>query len=152
MVLPSTRFVVAVHVLATIAINAGRPVRSEDLAFSANTNATVVRALLLRLADAGLTTSQLGAGGGALLAQPPETIALLDVYRAVEESELFPMHRSPPSDVCMVGRSIQKVLRPVLGTAQSALEAELARVSVADIASEIMSLGTFARPGTASGK
>lgn len=133
----NSRFVVAVHALAALAINAGRPVRSEDLAFSANTNATVIRALLSRLAEAGLTTAQLGAGGGALLARPAQEIRLLDVYRAVEDSEFFAMHRSRPSDICVVGRSIQDVLRPVLGTAQSALEAELAKVSVADIASEI---------------
>ena len=134
----NSRFVVAVHALAALAINDGRPVRSEDLAFSANTNPTVIRALLSRLAEAGLTTAQMGAGGGALLARPAETIRLLDVYRAVEDGELFAMHRSPPSEFCRVGRSIQEVLRPVLKTAQSALEADLARVSVADIGHEIM--------------
>src|ERR1700737_2351834 len=60
----STRFVVAVH---TLAINSGPPMRSQDIASSANTNPTVIRSLLSRLSEAGLTTSQLGTGGGALL-------------------------------------------------------------------------------------
>ncbi len=60
----STRFVVAIHVLVSLAVVRDKPMRSEDLAFSVNTNATVIRALLGRLMDAGLTTSQLGNGGG----------------------------------------------------------------------------------------
>ncbi|EJT05354.1 Rrf2 family transcriptional regulator [Rhizobium sp. CCGE 510] len=142
----STRFVVAVHTLAILAINEGRPVRSEDLAFSVNTNPTVIRSLLSGLADAGFTTAQLGAGGGALLAKKPSHIALLDVYRAVEDSELFSMHRSPPNSVCLVGRNIQNVLRPTLDKAQAALEAELAQVTVADIAADIAQRGDFRMP------
>ena len=85
----STRFAVAVHTLAAIAVSGGRPMRSEDLAYSANTSAVVIRGLLSRLGAAKLTTSQLGAGGGALLAKPAAQIKLLDVYRAVEDPELF---------------------------------------------------------------
>jgi len=135
----STRFVVAVHTLAILAISEGRPVRSEDLAFSVNTNPTVIRSLLSVLADAGFTTAQLGAGGGALLAKMASHIALVDVYRAVEDSEIFSMHRSSPSNECVVGRNIQNVLRPTLDKAQAALEAELASVTVADVAAEIES-------------
>src|ERR1700675_2707577 len=101
----STRFAVAVHSLASMAICGDKPIRSEDLASSANTNATVIRSLLSRLSDAGLTTSQMGTGGGALLAKPPAQIRLLDVYLAVEDSEIFAMHRCPPNQACPVGRN-----------------------------------------------
>src|SRR6202011_3113939 len=66
----STRFVVSVHVLTALAVSDGKPMRSEDLAYSANTSPVVIRGLLSRLNDVGLTRSQLGAGGGALLAKP----------------------------------------------------------------------------------
>lgn len=142
----STRFAVAVHTLAAIAVNDGRPMRSEDLAYSANTGAGVIRTLLSRLNDAGLTTSRLGAGGGALLAKPAERIRLLDVYEAVEDIEIFSLHRTPPCKECAVGGNIQEALRPVLDRARRALENELAHVSVADVANEVARLGKFTIP------
>jgi Rrf2 family protein len=142
----STRFAVAIHSLAAMAVRGGKPTRSEDLAASANTNATVIRALLSRLSEAGLTISQMGAGGGALLAKRPGQIRLLDVYRAVEDSEIFAMHRSPPNPSCPVGRNIQDALRPALEQARRALEKELAAVTIADISAEIARIGKFSLP------
>ena len=142
----STRFAVAVHSLASMAVCGNKPMRSEDLATSASTNATVIRSLLSRLSEAGLTRSQMGAGGGALLAKPVAQIRLLDVYRAVEDSEIFAMHRSPPNRECPVGRNIQDAMRPALERARRALEKELAAVTIADIAAEIARLGKFTLP------
>src|SRR5882757_7256387 len=142
----STRFAVAVHTLAAIAVSGGKPMRSEDLAFSANTGAGVIRTLLSRLNDAGLTRSQLGAGGGALLAKPAEKIRLLDVYEAVEDPELFSVHRTPPCENCAVGGNILTAIQPSLDRARQALETELAKVTVADIAQEVARLGKFTIP------
>ena len=142
----STRFVVAVHTLTALAVSEGKPMRSEDLAFSVNTSPGVVRSLLSRLNDAGLTTSQLGAGGGALLAKPAERIRLLDVYEAMEETEIFSLHRTPPCQGCAVGGNILEALQPTLKRARRGLEDELASVSVADIAAEVARLGNFAIP------
>ena len=97
----STRFAVAVHMLTALAVGDGAPLRSEDLAYSVNTGPVVIRGLLSRLSDAGLTRSQLGAGGGALLARPADKIRLLDVYEAVEDTELFSLHRTPPCANCL---------------------------------------------------
>ena len=142
----STRFAVAVHTLAAIVVGGGKPMRSEDLAFSANTSAGVIRTLLSRLSDAGLTTAQLGAGGGTMLARPAEKIRLLDVYEAVEDTEIFSLHRTPPCKECAVGGNIQAALQPTLNRARKALEDELALVSVADVANEVARLGRFAIP------
>ncbi|MFD1560250.1 Rrf2 family transcriptional regulator [Paraburkholderia silviterrae] len=140
----STRFAVAVHTLAAIAASDGKPLRSEDLAHSASTSAVVIRALLQRLSDARITTSQLGAGGGALLARPAQEIRLLDVYRAVEDPALFSLHRSTPSADCPIGSNILAAMQPSLDRARQALENELEKVSVADIAQEVARLGQFA--------
>lgn len=142
----STRFVVAIHVLVSLAVVRDKPMRSEDLAFSVNTNATVIRALLGRLMDAGLTTSQLGNGGGALLAKPAQQIRLLDVYRAVEDGEIFSSHRNGPNQACFVGGNIQKAMLPFLDNAKQALETELAAVTIATIADEVARLGKFTIP------
>jgi Rrf2 family protein len=133
----TTRFAVAVHILTALAENAGAPVRSEQIAESASTNPVVIRSLLSRLAAAGLTTAQLGPKGGALLRRPAEEISLLDVYRAVEQPELFAMHRSQPDRSCHVGRNIQPVLRAATAKAEQALQAELGRTSIAEIAARV---------------
>ncbi len=142
----STRFAVAVHALAALAVSDGKPLRSEDLAYSANTGAVVIRGLLSRLNDAGLTRSQLGAGGGALLAKPAKKISLRDVYDAVEDTELFSMHRSPPCESCPVGGNILEAMVPVLTRARKAMEDELSETSIADIAAEVARLGKFSIP------
>lgn len=142
----STRFAVAVHILAIMAVSDGRPARSEDLAYSANTGSVVIRSLLSRLSEAGLTRSQLGAGGGTLLAKPAGQIRLLDVYDAVEDTEIFSLHRTPPSENCPVGRNIQAAMRPALERARKALEHELGIVSIEDVANEVARLGKFDVP------
>lgn len=144
----STRFVVAIHILTGLAVSGGKPIRSEDLAFSANTGAVVIRGILSRLSDAGLTRSQLGAGGGALLAMPAERIRLLDIYRAVEDTALFSVHRTPPCTTCPVGGNILDAVQPALDGARQALEDELAKTTIADIAADVARLGHFSMPLT----
>ena len=142
----STRFAVAVHALAALAVSGGKPLRSEDLAYSANTGPVVIRGLLSRLSDAGLTRSQLGAGGGTLLAKPAKKIRLLDVYEAVEDTELFSTHRNPPCEDCAVGGNILEAMQPALSRARKAMESELSKTSIADIAAEVARLGKFSVP------
>jgi Rrf2 family protein len=141
LVLPtSTRFAVAVHILAALAVNEDKVVRSEQLASSASTNPTVIRRILSKLADAGITSSQLGYGGGATLAKPANQITLLDVFQVVEEPNIFEMHRTPPDENCFVGRNIQQVLGKTTTKAQQALETELSKITIADVAQEIQTL------------
>lgn len=142
----SSRFAVAVHTLAALAVNEGKPVRSEDLARSASTNPAVIRSILSRLSHAGISTAQMGLGGGALLARPAAEISLLQIYRAVEDCEIFTLHRSPPDKNCVVGKHVQAAMRPALDRARAALENELAQTSVADIAADIASRGEFTIP------
>jgi Rrf2 family protein len=133
----SSRFAFAVHVLALLAQQQGAPLSSEIIAGSVNTNPALIRRLLTMLANAGLTGSQLGAGGGALLAREPRSITLLDVYRAVDDAQLFAMHREEPNPACMVGRHIQHTLRGVISDAQRAMEASLAARTLADVVNDV---------------
>ena len=133
----SSRFAFAVHVLALLSLQQGVPLSSEIIAGSVNTNPALIRRLLTMLAQAGLTTAQLGSGGGALLARPPEQISLLDVYRAVDDAQLFALHRVEPNPACMVGRNIQGVLRGIIDEAQQAMEASLAARTLADATADV---------------
>jgi Rrf2 family protein len=129
----SSRFIVSVHILTLLAQSQGKPVTSEWIAGSVNTNPAVIRKLLVLLAKAGLTTSQMGSGGGALLARPASEITLLEVYRAVDEGVLFALHQSMPNPACIVGRNIQATLLGTMTRAQRALEQELANQTVASV-------------------
>jgi Rrf2 family protein len=133
----NSRVAVAVHILTLLEHGRGEPVTSEYIAASASTNASLVRRLLGMLAKAGLTTAQLGAGGGAMLARPASSITLLDVHRAVDDGALFAMHREQPNPACPVGRNIQAVLERRIDDATRALEAELARTTIADILADV---------------
>lgn len=133
----STRFVLSLHMLALVANNNDAPLRSDDIAASVNTNPAFVRAIFSRLAAAGLTTSQLGHRGGALLARPPEEIRLLDVYRAVEDRELFAFPRAEPDGDNRIDRYITLSLETLLSPPRGALEKALADRTIGDVMAEI---------------
>jgi len=133
----NTRFAVTVHILTLLQTQAGQPVSSEWIAGSVNTNPSLIRRLLSQLAKAGLTTSQLGTGGGALLARPADSITLADVYSAIaEDGDVLPVHESP-NPKCPVGRNIQALLECRIAAAEHALLDELARTTIRDLVAEI---------------
>ena len=133
----NTRFAVAVHILTFLETQNGEPATSELIASSVDTNPSLIRRLLSQLARAGLTTSQMGTGGGALLARRADEITLLDVYRAVDEDrDVIPLHPAP-NPQCPVGRNIHSVLEGRIDAAERALQAELARTTVADLAGDV---------------
>jgi len=142
----STRFAVATHTLVCMAVNEGSVMSSERLAFSCSTNPAVIRALLAKLSKAGLTRAQLGVGGGSQLTKPANDITLLEVFKLFEAPDLFAKHRDGPNQDCVVGKHIQASLLPKLNAAQKAAEAELAQVTVADLAADIAARGNFEIP------
>lgn len=134
----NTRFPVAVHALALIALNTNpqRPSTSELIAKSAGTNPVVVRRILSQLRRAGLVDGGPGKPGNEL-ARPAQDISLGEIYRAVQEKEqLFDVHRNP-SQQCWIGHNIHGALQRPLQQAQKALENELDSVSLQEIAEEI---------------
>jgi Rrf2 family protein len=137
----NTRFAVAVHILTLLATQEQEPATSEFIAGSVNTNPSLIRRLLSRLAAGGLTVSRLGSGGGALLARPARDISLADVYRAVRDAQnVIPIHPSP-NPRCPVGRHVQAVLQRRFDAAERALAAELDRTTIADLAGDIARRG-----------
>jgi DNA-binding IscR family transcriptional regulator len=69
------------------------------------------------------------------MARPASDIALGDVFAALESGDLFTEHRSLPSSSCLAGAHILPVLRPATAPAVEALEEELSRTTIADLAS-----------------
>ncbi|MGI4883371.1 MAG: Rrf2 family transcriptional regulator [Janthinobacterium lividum] len=135
----SSRFSVAVHVLSLLARQTPAALLTSDrMAGSVNTNPVVIRRILGQLKKAGLVEVR-AAAGGTFLRRAPASISLLDVYRAVEvvaEGKLFSVHGSPNAR-CAVGRNIQAALDATLVRAQTALERELARVTLAQVVADL---------------
>lgn len=133
----NTRLAVATHILTFIQTQAGAPATSQLIASSVNTNPSLIRRLLSQLAKAGLTTSQMGSGGGALLARSADKITLLDVYGAIDEgAEVFQLH-DHPNPQCPVGRNINEVLKGRIAVAGRALCDQLAQTTIADMARDL---------------
>jgi Rrf2 family protein len=128
----SCRFAFAVHILAMLAHRRGGGLNSELLARSVNTNPVVVRRILSSLRRAGLVCCAKGAGGGATLCREPATIALDEIYRAIEPQRSLAGKRHHPNLRCPVGRQIKRVLEEVYASAQDALESSLAERTLAD--------------------
>src|SRR5262245_28864918 len=126
----SSRFAVAVHILALMAGADDEPIKSDLMAGSVNTNPVVIRRILCSLSRAELVTSYTGATGGSRLARKADQISLLDVYRAVEEGGVFALPRQSPSQRCLVGGAIESVLKDVLGEVNLAVERVLAKTTI----------------------
>ena len=87
-----------------------------------------------QLKGAGLIEVARGTGG-TTAARPFNEITFLDVYRAVEcveNGELFHFHENPSTN-CPVGRNIHHILDDKILRIQTALEKELASITLADV-------------------
>ena len=130
----STRFALSVHILTFLATRRKKATTSEQIAESAGANPAFIRRILSDLSRAGLTTSQLGKGGGALLARGPKKISMLDVYQAVEREGIVALRKArarQSSD--SVSSSLEPVLRNIAGDAEAAFFAALDGVSLKQV-------------------
>lgn len=111
-----------------------RPVTSTFLAGSIGTSPVMVRTIMGMLKQAGIIESSKGKTG-ITLAKPLDEITLLDLWRAVDQSDadsLFHFHENPCPQ-CPVGGNIHAALDGRLTAAQRALEDQLKRTTLADV-------------------
>lgn len=134
----------AVHVLAVLAYKEGDRVTSAGLAGSVNTHPVIIRRLLLALQRARLVDTCKGAGAGSRLSRSPRRINLAEVYRAVEPAEPFASPARKPNAACPVGHCIREALDRVFASAESALERDLEKTSLADLLAAVKASGACA--------
>jgi Rrf2 family protein len=136
--LSSSRFVVAVHVLSILARNAGKgPVCSQTIAQSVHTNPVVIRRLMSELEKAGLILATAGRAGGFSLNKSAGSVTLAEIYKAVEDEEVFRMHKLGPNSECPVAEKLRDVLVPKLRAAECAMTSSLQLTSLHDVACTI---------------
>ncbi|SER63172.1 DNA-binding transcriptional regulator, IscR family [Gracilibacillus ureilyticus] len=135
----SSRFSVAIHILALLEINKEGVCTSEYLAGSINTNPVVVRKIVGMLKKANLVEVRPGIAGTELVKELSE-VTLFDVYKAVNvvnEKELFSIHDNPNPE-CPVGRNIQDTIEPFFIAAQVAMEEVLKSHTLKNIVQDIV--------------
>jgi Rrf2 family protein len=131
------QFAVVVHVLTYLAGMGGeRPISSDELSASVNTNPVYVRRALGPLRQAGLVRSVAGVHGGWELCRDPKQITLADVWALVQGNDpVLGLHGANPK--CPVGRDVSTALAGIDRQVAGAVSAELARTTVADLLARV---------------
>ncbi|MFV3129548.1 Rrf2 family transcriptional regulator [Niveispirillum sp. KHB5.9] len=106
---------------------------SEMLARMLNTNPVVVRRTMGGLRRHGLVRSEKGHGGGWVLARTLDEISLLDIYRALDEPQLFALGPSVDNPDCLVEQAVNGALDMALVEAKAVLLARLEKVTLGDL-------------------
>lgn len=130
----SSRLTIATHILLCInQFSDEEKVTSTFLAGSIGVNPVIIRNVLLKLQDAGLVATAAGVGGSKLAVDPSD-ITMLDIFKAVEDSEesLFHFHENP-NPQCKVGRTVHAVLDDRLMLIQQAMENSMKSVTLQSI-------------------
>lgn len=133
----NSRFAMATHIMASLALKGEETVSSSYLADSLNTNPVVVRRILGDLQKAGLLETQAGRTGGAVLARKPESITLFDVYAAVDEGELFAYNPNDPNKKCAISCEMNSVLEPIFKSANRALSESLKNIRLSEMVAKL---------------
>ncbi len=131
----NTHFAIGVHLLTSLSLAGDQWASSTQLTFSINTNPAFLRAVTGKLRRAGLVVSKAGRNGGLKLTRSAAEISLLDVYRAFDGQAQLAVHDCSRTQ-CVLGQRIPSLLEAVRKSVDSAVAAELAKVTVADIAAQ----------------
>lgn len=137
----NTQFAVAVHVLTYLAgTEVERPVSSDELAASVNASPVYVRRVLTPLRESGLVASRSGAHGGWVLTRPAESVTLSEVWRLVQgDDPVLGLHG--PNPLCRTGTRVQNALLAIDEQVARAVDAQLARITVADVVDDATVFG-----------
>jgi DNA-binding IscR family transcriptional regulator len=130
-----TRLSSTLHLLLHMA-HSQRPLTSDELADMLGTNAVVVRRTLAGLRELGYISSGKGRGGGWTLACDLRRLTLRDVYRAVGAPPLFAMGHRSDNPECLVEQAVNHALGDTLAAAQALVDAQLERITLADLAAD----------------
>ena len=123
------------HVLVHMGLLGGRET-SERISQMLNTNPVVVRRTMAGLRDQGYVRSEKGHHGGWTLVKPLAEIALLDVYQAIGEPELFAIGPASDHPECLVEQAVNDAVGDALREAEALILARLKSVTLGDLAAD----------------
>lgn len=125
--------------LVFIYINPKNDLSSNTIALSIHTNPSYVRQLMMPLKKAHLLNSVHGQAKPELT-RDPNQITLLDVYRAIEKDKPLLHLDTNINPECNLGINIQYALKDYYQSIQSAAEAQMAQITLADIIAKFETL------------
>ena len=128
----STRLSDAVHILLFIYLNQETRLSSDQIAKSICTNPSYVRRLMAEMKEAGLIRSMRGQAN-PMLQRSPDSITLLDVYRAVEDQKPLLHLDTHTNPECGVGVNIQLALQEHYDRIQEMSQRAMGEMSLQDI-------------------
>ncbi|WKN29166.1 Rrf2 family transcriptional regulator [Apilactobacillus kunkeei] len=128
----------AVHILTYIGASeiVEDDLSSRAIAGSINSNPSLVRRLMSSLKNAGLITSEPGRAAVSL-SKPTSKITLLDVYKAIEEPDLFHVDEET-NQQCPIGANIQSTLHKAYDEVQKQAEDEMSKITLKDIVNDVI--------------
>lgn len=134
----SSRLTIAIHILLCIVeFEKKEKVTSNFLAGSIGVNPVIIRNVLGQLQNANLIKTAAGVGGSTL-AKEPTDINMLDIFKAVENSnvDLFHFHDNPNPE-CPVGRTVHAVLDDKLAAIQKSMENSMRSVTLQSLITDM---------------
>lgn len=132
----NSRFAVAVHALALLAVHQDERQNSREIASSVATNPVVIRRLLAQLTRAGIVESSHGAKGGFRLAKAPAKVSLYEIYKAVEEGGFFALPEKK-NDKCPIACKMKAILDGVFARVESKVVPELKKATLAGVLADL---------------
>ncbi len=127
------QFSVGVHIMQVLHVHSEKRVTSSFIRESVNADGASVRAVLAKLAKAGLVATARGRGGYSQLARSADEISLLDIYQATAAPGVFAIHSHPVQKTCVVSTHHKKSMNDVLEDCQEAFEASLRTKLLSDV-------------------
>lgn len=126
----------ALHLLLHMAAET-RPLTSEVLARSLETNPVVVRRLIAGLRNRGYVRSEKGHGGGWTVACDLSAVTLRDIHAALGSPRLLVVaHQSDKPD-CLVEQAVDAALGPAFAEMEAQLLARFGEVTLADLQADV---------------
>lgn len=114
-----------------------RPLTSEVLAKSLDTNPVVVRRLIAGLRERGYVRSEKGHGGGWTLACDLSAVTLRDIHEGLGSPRLLAIgHQSERPD-CLAEQAVDAALGDAFADAEARLLARFGEVTLADLQVEV---------------
>jgi DNA-binding IscR family transcriptional regulator len=102
-----------------------------------DTNPVVIRRILAGLRDQGYVRSEKGHGGGWVLACDLKKVSLRDIWSALGEPALLAIGNRTEAPGCLVEQAVNRALGKPFADAEARLLAQLGKVSLAALASDI---------------
>ena len=127
----TTRTNLAARVLMFCGVNAGRTVRSAEIAAACNASENHLAQVIHQLQHLGFVRTLRGRGGGLTLARPAAEISIGTMFRQFESGHPFAECFTGADNTCPLKEACR--LRGYLERALDAFYAEMDRVSLQDL-------------------